>query len=522
MNTQLVKYLIENHAALLSPPVSGDLANIYILFALASNPESAGMEQWEANLAKFWQEIREIADLCAGCFVFASRSYGSATLSSRDVSVEYIDVQALKMIHNSTVSAPVEFVRPIRSLSCENAEEMTLSDRLLSVLDSDAAATPNKKVLAKLEHFLSTKPASYRLGHERAQKFTPHSKFIPVCGNRSHTNALANIASITGNRVLSLDGNQLAATEQNIPGLSRCVQSKIHHIPNLKPQTDKSLGDCSYLDTCHKLSTCRYMHYLQYVPESLVQAVAARSRELNDLESDSKSICLYTRNLCCSVASKSVLPAQWIQCDVRKFDFSVLGQFSVVVADPAWNIRMNLPYGTCNDSELTDLPLELLQNEGVLFLWVTGRAIEVGKESLRKWGYEVCNQISWVKTNQLGRTIVTGRTGHWLNHSKEQLLVGLKGQPEWLNRQCDVDLIVSSSRETSRKPDELYEMIERMVGPHARKLEIFGRDHNTRPGWFTIGNQLAGDSLCEPDVQQKYRQFLHTQRAGPGRSSAAA
>jgi N6-adenosine-specific RNA methylase IME4 len=27
-------------------------------------------------------------------------------------------------------------------------------------------------------------------------------------------------------------------------------------------------------------------------------------------------------------------------------------------------------------------------------------------------------EIVWVKTNQLHRLIRTGRTGHWLNHSK--------------------------------------------------------------------------------------------------------
>ncbi len=32
---------------------------------------------------------------------------------------------------------------------------------------------------------------------------------------------------------------------------------------------------------------------------------------------------------------------------------------------------------------------------------------------------------------------------------------------------------------------QLYGIVERLVGPHARKLEIFGRDHNTRPGWFS-------------------------------------
>jgi mRNA (2'-O-methyladenosine-N6-)-methyltransferase len=74
--------------------------------------------------------------------------------------------------------------------------------------------------------------------------------------------------------------------------------------------------------------------------------------------------------------------------------------------------------------------------------------------SLELWGYERVEEIIWVKTNQLQRIIRTGRTGHWLNHSKEHCLVGIKGSPE-VNRNIDTDVIVAEVRETSRKPDEV-------------------------------------------------------------------
>jgi mRNA (2'-O-methyladenosine-N6-)-methyltransferase len=54
--------------------------------------------------------------------------------------------------------------------------------------------------------------------------------------------------------------------------------------------------------------------------------------------------------------------------------------------------------------------------------------------------------------------------------------------PSWVNRGIDTDVVVSEVRETSRKPDEVYELIERMC-PGGRKVEIFGRKHNTRPGY---------------------------------------
>ena len=94
--------------------------------------------------------------------------------------------------------------------------------------------------------------------------------------------------------------------------------------------------------------------------------------------------------------------------------------------------------------------------------------------------------------------------GHWLNHSKEHCLVGMKGAPK-LNRNLDTDVIVSEVRETSRKPDELYSIIERMC-PGGRKIELFARPHNRRPGWLALGNQLPNNYVCEEDVIKRWNQ----------------
>jgi len=74
--------------------------------------------------------------------------------------------------------------------------------------------------------------------------------------------------------------------------------------------------------------------------------------------------------------------------------------------------------------------------------------------SLDLWGYQRVEELIWVKTNQLQKVIRTGRTGHWLNHSKEHCLVGIKGAP-LVNRNIDTDVLVAEVRETSRKPDEV-------------------------------------------------------------------
>ena len=53
------------------------------------------------------------------------------------------------------------------------------------------------------------------------------------------------------------------------------------------------------------------------------------------------------------------------------------------------------------DDEMKDMPIPALQDEGLLFLWVTGRAMEIGRECMRVWGYTRVDEVIWVKTNQV-------------------------------------------------------------------------------------------------------------------------
>lgn len=261
----------------------------------------------------------------------------------------------------------------------------------------------------------------------------------------------------------------------------------VHFKPVIKPHTDINLGDCSYLDTCRHMDICKFVHY-----------------EIEDYEavpSNRKELVL---------SSSNGLPSQWINCDIRYFDLSILGKFQVIMADPPWDIHMELPYGTLSDEEMKNIKVSELQSEGVIFLWVTGRATELARECLDLWGYERKEELVWIKTNQLQRLIRTGRTGHWLNHSKEHCLIGFKGNPV-LNRNVDCDVLVSEVRETSRKPDEIYELIERLC-PKGRKVELFARPHNRRHGWVSLGNQLPGAHFVEDDVIDRFNQTYPDQK----------
>jgi len=48
---------------------------------------------------------------------------------------------------------------------------------------------------------------------------------------------------------------------------------------------------------------------------------------------------------------------------------------------------------------MKSMRVDLLQDEGCIFVWVTGRAMELGRECLANWGYKRVEEIIWVKTN---------------------------------------------------------------------------------------------------------------------------
>ena len=273
-------------------------------------------------------------------------------------------------------------------------------------------------------------------------------------------------------------------TRQECSKHTKTECKKVHFKPIIKPHTDVSLGDCSYLDTCRHMDICKFVHY-QIEDSDLIPS----NRKELILSGD---------------AGNKILPSQWINCDIRNFDCSILGKFDVIMADPPWDIHMDLPYGTLRDDEMKNLPVKKLQDDGIIFLWVTGRATELARDCLEIWGYTRKEELVWIKTNQLQRLIRTGRTGHWLNHSKEHCLIGIKGNPK-LNTNLDCDVIVSEVRETSRKPDEIYELIERMK-PGGRKLELFARPHNRRQGWISLGNQLPGVYFVEEEIIQRFNE----------------
>lgn len=528
----LIDFLLEHNWNLLEPPIGGVVRIIWFLFGhYHSRPSKSNLRGTESytEFMSYLNRVNEIDSLLLG-IIYVTKGDRQCTCFHR---LTWINFPSLLLIQNRLRSQRGHFLKSYIAQSPQISSNYGANE-LLAILDGSfhtnifANVSDSQSIDAmfhsdqKLLEELLDKPSSQTiLAKQKARLRWPPKPFTEVCLNLDHSHVLAGFCLNRRDNNNSAPLIKLSyPTNKFVRGklaqyrslisqdVYKCALIKTHFLPVINHHTDMQLGDCSYLDTCHKMKSCRYLHYYTLDPQPLLhQEESAHSLEL--LAHD------YTIGDCLTEFLRKVTPAQWIKCDVRYLPLLILGKFAVIISDPAWDIHMSLPYGTCKDVELLSIPMHELQDEGIILLWVTGRSIEIGRRALSKWGYEISDELVWVKLNQLKRTIVTGRTGHWLNHSKEHLLVGVKGSPVWLNRQVDIDVIVSGTRETLRKPDEIYDIVQRIAGVHARKLEIFGRDHNTRPGWFTIGNQLTGTSIHEGEVKLRYNAYMEKQSEMP-------
>lgn len=521
--SEVIKFFVDWDSLLTEEPINGSVTKIYFCFIQSSYSQSKDRVSW-LQFGRILVILNSIGD----GYTFEFEADSSLKEIPEDpykcsCRITFINQLALGLALKSYFKRedpPKKFEKPAKPAQYHAGSHQSTTgtcQTLMSLIDNTPklrrweaiddyskqfitssanlnvdiyALTTKGSTLDQLNHLLDTEVASHRLAKERAQLLTPKKPFHECCEDAWHTKKLTQMVYFDRETKLC----HLRKNCGLVPGseLSRCTQSKMHFIPVFQPQTEPKLGDCSYLDTCHKMGTCRYVHYGILLPESKPVEVDSEALRINN----------YTRGEPLAAYGMSESPAQWINCDITKLDFKLLGNnWGVIIADPSWNIHMSLNYSSMKDDDLASLRMDLLQTEGLFLLWVTGRTLEMGKESLARWGYSLVNQLTWIKTSQLVRTISTGRTGHWLNHSKEHLLVGSKGDPKWLNKAVDPQVLVSSTRETSRKPDELYGMVDRLVGPHVRKLEMFGRQHNTRPGWVTIGNQLNGTHLVDEELK---------------------
>ncbi len=174
------------------------------------------------------------------------------------------------------------------------------------------------------------------------------------------------------------------------------------------------------------------------------------------------------------------------------------GSFGTILADPPWRFKNRTGriapeyqrlhrYPSMSNDEIKDIPVpDLADDQSHLYLWVPNALIETGLEVLKHWGFEYKTNLVWFKVRKDGGPDGRG-VGFYFRNVTELVLFGVKGKVRTLPPgRTQVNLLATQRREHSRKPDELYDLIEQCSpGPY---LELFAR--HPRPEWVQWGDQI--------------------------------
>ena len=171
--------------------------------------------------------------------------------------------------------------------------------------------------------------------------------------------------------------------------------------------------------------------------------------------------------------------------------------FKTILADPPWRFnnrtgkmapehkRLNR-YETLSLKEIKDIPVNLVAADNShLYLWVPNALLQEGLEVMKAWGFEYKSNLIWHKVRKDGGPDGRG-VGFYFRNTTEIILFGIRGRMRTLKPgRSQVNIIRTQKQEHSRKPDEVYEIIEDCSpGPF---LELFAR--GKREGWDVFGNQ---------------------------------
>lgn len=144
-------------------------------------------------------------------------------------------------------------------------------------------------------------------------------------------------------------------------------------------------------------------------------------------------------------------------------------------------------YGTMELEEIKALPVaEVVAEPAHLYLWVPNALLPDGLAVMAAWGFEYKSNIVWHKVRKDGGSDGRG-VGFYFRNVTELLLFGVRGKNARTLKpgRTQVNLVATRKREHSRKPDEMYDVIEACSrGPF---LEMFAR--GTRAAWTTWGDQ---------------------------------
>ena len=169
----------------------------------------------------------------------------------------------------------------------------------------------------------------------------------------------------------------------------------------------------------------------------------------------------------------------------RKIPLPV-GKYEVIYADPPWEYRNTgfamsavKQYPTMSIASLCEMKIKELSNENsILFLWATNPLLKEAIQLMEAWGFEYKTNFVWTKSNHTA--------GFYIYGQHELLLIGVRGSMLPSGEKFK-SIIQGENRKHSKKPEIVYEIIEKMY-PNTKRIELFAR--NKRENWESWGNEV--------------------------------
>jgi N6-adenosine-specific RNA methylase IME4 len=191
---------------------------------------------------------------------------------------------------------------------------------------------------------------------------------------------------------------------------------------------------------------------------------------------------------------------------IQDFKEKIIGKYGTILADPPWRFsnrtgkiapehRRLSRYNTLTFKEIKSLPVaDVASEQSHLYLWVPNALLAEGLEVMTAWGFTYKTNIIWHKIRKDGEPDGRG-VGFYFRNTTEMVLFGIRGKLRTFKPgRTQVNIIKTRKREHSRKPDELYDIIESCSpGPY---LELFARGNRER--WTLWGNEADDYKLNWP------------------------
>lgn len=190
---------------------------------------------------------------------------------------------------------------------------------------------------------------------------------------------------------------------------------------------------------------------------------------------------------------------------------SVRGQYKTILADPPWRFMNSTGkvapehkrlgrYGTMTLDEIKRLPVpRVAASQSHLYLWVPNALLGEGLDVMKSWGFTYKSNIVWHKIRKDGGPDGRG-VGFYFRNVTEILLFGTRGnlRTAQVGRR-QVNFLATRKREHSRKPDEIYPIIE--ACSYAPRIELFAR--HSRPHWSSWGNEVDESPVSRGDRSEQ-------------------